>query len=53
MKPMAGGAVVGLLVGLVIIYLLRPLNDGAIGLILLICISVFLALGRLISGKKK
>jgi hypothetical protein len=52
MKPLAGGALIGLLVALVIIYLLRPLNNGAIGLIILLCISIFTALGKLMSKKK-
>ena len=50
---MAGGALIGLLVALVVIYLLRPLNNGAIGLIILICISIFTALGKLIAKKKQ
>jgi CDP-diglyceride synthetase len=52
-KPMAGGALVGLLVALVVIYLLRPLNNGAIGLIILICVSLFTALGKLFSRRKE
>jgi hypothetical protein len=53
MKPMAGGALIGLLVALVVIYLLRPLNNGAIGLIIFICISIFASLGKLFSRRKK
>jgi hypothetical protein len=52
MKPMAGGAVIGVLVALVIIYLLRPLNAGAIGLVVVICVGVFGALAKLIGQKK-
>jgi hypothetical protein len=52
MKPIAGGAAVGVIVALVIIYLLRPLNPGAVGLIVVICVSIFGAAATAL-GKKK
>jgi|GEM_PF-3166396 len=52
MKPIAGGAAVGVIVALVIVYLLRPLNAGAVGLIVVVCVAICAAAARAIGGKK-
>jgi hypothetical protein len=52
MKPLAGGAVLGLLVALIIIYFLRPLNAGAIGLVVVVCVTAFGAFAKVIGQKK-
>ena len=48
----AVGAAVGLVVALVVIYALRPLNSGAVGLIVVICMAVFGAVGAIFRPKR-
>jgi len=44
---------VGVIVALVIIYLLRPLNTGAVGLIVVLCVAIFSALATAVVKKKR
>jgi hypothetical protein len=49
MKTLGASTTIGLLIALLIIYLLRPLNTGAITLICLLCIGVAGALGTVLT----
>ena len=55
MKPVAASIVIGVLLSLVVIYLLRPLNTGAVGLVVVLCVGIagiLVAIGRAIFKKK-
>lgn len=53
MKQLTVGTFVGLVIGLPIIYWLRPLNNGAMALILLLCVGAVTAAGALIRSIRK
>jgi hypothetical protein len=55
MKVLAGSVVIGTIVALAIIYWLRPLNSGAVALVVVLSIGIVALLGRVfaIGGDKK
>lgn len=55
-KPLAASVVIGVLLSFLVIYLLRPLNTGAVGLVVVLCVGIagiLVAIGRAIFRKKK
>ena len=52
MKLLTGSTLIGFLIGIFIVYLLEPLNDGAIGLVMFISISITVSIGKVFSKKR-
>jgi uncharacterized membrane protein len=53
MKAIAPSVFVGLVIALGIIYWLRPLNAGAVALVVILCLGLAALIGRLLSGGSK
>jgi O-antigen/teichoic acid export membrane protein len=56
MKPIGASAVIGVILSLIVIYIFRPLNSGAVALVVVLCVgaaAILIAIGRAIFGKKR
>ena len=57
MKEVSAATALGIIIALLIVYFLRPLNNGAVGLVLVICIGIanviVAVISRLTSPKGK
>ena len=49
MKTLGTSAVVGVLLALIVIYLLQPLNSGAVALVVTICVGLAALGGQILS----
>jgi hypothetical protein len=50
MAKLTAASVIGVILALIIIYLLRPLNNGAVALILLICVGLANVAAQFVPG---
>jgi hypothetical protein len=55
MKPIGASVAVGVILSLGVIYILRPLNAGAITLVVIVCVGICAAIGTFLGAifKKK
>lgn len=47
MNPMTGPSLVGIITSMFIIYWIHPINNGAIALVVVLCVGISLSLAKL------